>query len=165
MPGDGISPEYRPPRSSQKPRGDFVVAKEMPGDRDGHRCWPPCTAQKLHGGFLASPVEMLGDGISLEYRPPRPSQKPRGDFFVGKEMPGDGDSHRCWRPHSAQKPRGTSWRRRARCQATAATKSLGRRAPTQKPRGDFVVAEEISGNSDGHRCRPPPTAQKPRGDF
>ena len=30
--------------------------------------------------FLASPG--LGDGDGLEYKPPRPAQKPRGDFVL-----------------------------------------------------------------------------------
>ena len=42
--GDGR--EYRPPGPVQKPRGDFVVANEMPGNGDGQLYRPPCPAQK-----------------------------------------------------------------------------------------------------------------------
>ena len=91
--------------------------------------------------FLVSPGEMLDNSDGREYKPTRPAQKPGGDFGFAKEMPGDGDGQKCWPPHSTQKPHGTSWRRRVRCQATATAESLGRRAPAQKPHGDFVVTE------------------------
>ena len=54
----------------------------------------PRSAQKPHGGFLASMGEMRSDGDGRRYWPPRPAQKSRGDFFVAGKMPGDVASQR-----------------------------------------------------------------------
>ena len=89
--------------------------------------------------FLASPGEMPGDGDGQEYRPPRPAEKPHGDFVVTKEMSGDGDGHRCWPPCRAKRPHGTSWCCRARCQATATIESVGPRAPRRSRAGTLSL--------------------------
>ena len=118
MAGDGDAREFRPLRSAQKPRGDSVVAKEMLGNGDGNRCPLSRQAQKLRGAFFVLTGVEQGDGDGAgdgrEYRLPRPTEKPHGDFAVIKEMSGDGDGQRCWLPCPAHKPRGTSWCRRTR---------------------------------------------------
>ena len=75
-------------------RGFFVVAKDMPGNSNSHRCWSPRSAPKWCGPFFASLGEMPSDGNGREYRPPRQ----RGDFIVAEEMPDDGGGQRCWPP-------------------------------------------------------------------
>ena len=114
--------------------------------------------------FLALPGEMPEDGVSRECRPPRPAQKSRGDFVIAEEMQGDGNGHRCWPPRPAQKPPGTSWRLRARCQATATAESVGRRDPHRRHAETSSSPGEMPGNVDGHRCWRPRPAQKPLGN-
>ena len=170
MPSDGDGREYRPPRPAQKTHGDFIVTKDMPGSGNGRRCWPPRPAQKWPRDFLALLGEMPNNGNSQEYRPPRPAQKPYGDFLVAEDMPGEGDDQRCWPPLPLQKLCGTSWRRLARCQATPTAEIIGYQEdrpprPTKGPHGDFVVAKEMPGEGNGHRCWPPGPAQKFCGEF
>ena len=153
MAGDGDAREFRPLRSAQKPRGDSVVAKEMLGNGDGNRCPLSRQAQKLRGAFVVLTGVEQGDGDGAgdgrEYRLLRPAQKPRGDFVVAKEIPGDDDGHMCWLPRPAQKQCGTSWCRRVRCQVTATTESIGRRALHRSCVGVW---------SSSRRCRSTATA-------
>ena len=74
-----------PPSPALKPLGDYVVAEEMPGDDNGHRCRAASPYAEVARDFLASLGKMRRDGDGQKYRPPRPAQKPRGDFVVAKD--------------------------------------------------------------------------------
>ena len=162
MPSDGDLREYRLPRPAQKPRGDFVSAGEMPGDGDGHRCLPPRPSQKSRGTPWRHWARCHVSATAESGGPPCPVQKPRGD----PRCCGGDAGRRRWRKVLA-----TALRAEVALDFLASlgempSDSYGREyrlpRPAQKPRGEFVVAEEIPGDSDGKMWWPPRPVQKSR---
>ena len=109
----GIAKQYarrwrRPTVQAVSPRSevlqDFLSSPgDIPGDGGGRRCWPPPPSHRSGGTSCCCRAICQGTATAESIgRPPRPAQKPSGDFVLAKSMLGDGSGQRYWPQRPSQ---------------------------------------------------------------